>query len=214
VTTRSKSPDAFPAGAFDASRADPEELKVLSRPKFLSIETTLTATERGTATHLVLQHLDLGRRCDATDIENQINDLIERHVLSPVEAATVDRGAIVWFTGTDLGRSMRKNVSSLRREVPVYFSAEPDLPTGAIASLDPLDRIMVRGRLDVVMTLPAESLIVDYKTDAVGADSLPARVDFYRPQMQAYRKAFAAISRRPVAHVYLVFLAAREVVEV
>ena len=35
-------------------------------------------------------------------------------------------------------------------------------------------------------------VIVDYKTDAVPAGALPARVEFYRPQVRAYRQAVEA----------------------
>jgi ATP-dependent exoDNAse (exonuclease V) beta subunit len=35
-------------------------------------------------------------------------------------------------------------------------------------------------------------VIVDYKTDAVPAAALPARVEFYRPQVRAYRSAVHA----------------------
>jgi len=35
-------------------------------------------------------------------------------------------------------------------------------------------------------------VIVDYKTDAVPAAALPSRIEFYRPQVRAYRRAVRA----------------------
>lgn len=142
VTVRSKSPDAGSPFSANVSLKEGDFLTSLARPKFLSAATPLSATERGTATHLVLQHLDFAGSCDATNIERQIQEMAERRALSLSEAATVDREAIEWFLGTDLGKLIRSNHTLLRREVPVYFSAEPPLPAGAIRSDDPLDRIM------------------------------------------------------------------------
>jgi ATP-dependent helicase/nuclease subunit A len=49
-------------------------------------------------------------------------------------------------------------------------------------------------------------VVVDYKTDAVSASALSARVDFYRPQMAAYAAAVEAATSTPVARCVLLFL--------
>ena len=35
-------------------------------------------------------------------------------------------------------------------------------------------------------------VVIDYKTDRVTADTLAARADFYRPQVEAYRRELPA----------------------
>lgn len=61
---------------------------------------------------------------------------------------------------------------------------------------------MVSGRLDRVVwlrdndgTLAAE--VIDYKTDAIPVAALPERVEFYRPQIEAYLRAVALFGNLP-----------------
>ena len=51
--------------------------------------------------------------------------------------------------------------------------------------------------------------IVDYKTDRVSKDDVPERAAFYKPQMDLYRDAIAAIVGKPLAAAHLVFLEPR-----
>ncbi|MDB5305202.1 MAG: ATP-dependent helicase, partial [Phycisphaerales bacterium] len=73
----------------------------------------------------------------------------------------------------------------------------------------PLDRTMIRGRLDVLVTGPEGATILDYKTDDVSKAAVPSRAEFYRPQLAAYRDAIEKITGMPVARVWLVFLTPR-----
>jgi ATP-dependent helicase/nuclease subunit A len=169
----------------------------------------------GTATHLVLQHLDFSRPLDAADLHAQVAGLIDRRVLDERAASLVDRGGILWFVGTDVGRLLRVQEGRLLRELSVYYAAEPRWADDAAGPApDALDRVMVRGRLDVLVPGDDGLTIVDFKTGAVAADAVAARVEHHRPQVEQYRRAVQAITDRPVARAYLVFLSAREIREV
>ncbi|HEV2293270.1 MAG TPA: helicase-exonuclease AddAB subunit AddA [Tepidisphaeraceae bacterium] len=186
--------------------------RVLPAPRIASIDVTSTATDIGTAHHLVLQHLDFSRPCDPPDVHGQIARLVQRRLITPAVQQIVDAEAIAWFAATPLGRTLRKHASTLRRELPIYFPREPEAPDGSpLASADPMDRVMIRSRIDVLVEADAGLELVDYKTDAITTDALAARVDFYRPQMDLYRRAVSSATGRPVGVVHLVFLAAREV---
>src|SRR5205814_7244069 len=120
----------------------------------------------------------------------------------------VDRPALAWLVDTDVGQLLGTHASRLRREVPVYVAAPPE-QFGAVPSDDPMDQVMVRGRLDVLVPTPAGATIIDFKTDAVRPDEVPARAEHYRSQMDQYRRAVQTITGKPVAAAYLVFLAPR-----
>jgi ATP-dependent exoDNAse (exonuclease V) beta subunit len=97
------------------------------------------------------------------------------------------------------------------RELPVYFSASAD--DNVAPSADPLDRVMIRGRLDLFVPTTNKDYIIDYKTDRVQGDLLEQRIAAYRLQMAAYADAMAAITgKRPA--IWLVFLSHRRLVEV
>ena len=177
-----------------------------------SVDLSPAATDVGTATHLVLEHLDFSRPCDAADVAEQVARLEQRRLISPAAAAMVDTGAIAWFAGTDLGQALRTHASRLRRELPIYFPREARTADDkSIPPADPMDRIMIRSRIDVLVETDRGLEVVDYKTDAITAETLADRTEFYRPQMDLYREAIAGATGKPVAAVHLVFLRARHI---
>ncbi|MFG0249624.1 MAG: UvrD-helicase domain-containing protein [Phycisphaeraceae bacterium JB051] len=69
-----------------------------------------------------------------------------------------------------------------------------------------MDGRLVQGQLDRVHIWPDRALILDYKTDtpppeAPEKSGYDALVDHYRPQIQAYRKALAAMRKLPMTKV-------------
>lgn len=193
--------------APDRSFDRPPDLdKLLELPRSLSARQT-TATERGTATHLALQHLDFSAPLDAKGISSQLQGMVERRLLTSAQAASVDVDAIEWFATTPLGKSIVANPTRLQRELSILFP-EP-------GSADhPLDRVMIRGRIDAMLRLGDGLLLLDYKTDRVQGDELQERADSYAPQVRAYREALVRLPGTSVRSAHLVFLHARAVLDV
>ncbi|HTW93197.1 MAG TPA: PD-(D/E)XK nuclease family protein, partial [Tepidisphaeraceae bacterium] len=96
----------------------------------------------------------------------------------------------------------------LMREAP-FAVAEAD------EGQEGLDRVMVRGRIDLMApVLDAEVReveVVDYKTDRVMGAEIEARAEEYRGQIEMYRRAINAVGKRRVRGVHLVFLTARRI---
>jgi ATP-dependent helicase/nuclease subunit A len=172
------------------------------------------ALERGTATHRVLQWLDFAHAGTAGELKEQLQALRERRVLSEQEAGLVDEPALHWLMGSEVGALLQTHARQLMRELPFALAVTPEvLPAGV--SLQPLDQVMVRGRLDVVVPTEAGLVVVDYKTDAMrGPEDLAALTARHEPQARLYARALHTITQRPVAAVYLVFLAGRRIVRV
>jgi ATP-dependent exoDNAse (exonuclease V) beta subunit len=66
----------------------------------------------------------------------------------------------------------------------------------------------------LVVLLPKEIWLLDFKTDQIRADELPGKIKLYKPQLKLYASALAKIYLRPVANCWLHFLDARKTVEV
>jgi ATP-dependent helicase/nuclease subunit A len=195
-----------PAGESPSRQPIVEFGHELELPRCVQTDATASPTERGTATHLVLEHLDFARPCDQNDLAQQVADLVRKHLLAPELAKVVDLDAILWLMSTDLGKTLRRNTGSLHRELPVYYPlACPGIPAGD----DPSDRIMVRGRLDLLIEDHDGMIIIDFKTDRLTPETLDARADFYRPQLLAYSDAITNITGRRVKSALLVFLTPR-----
>src|SRR2546428_344609 len=69
----------------------------LASPKFFADEVKPTAIERGQLTHLVLQYLDFAGAGDELELAGQINSLVSKKLLSPMQARAVDVDALVWL---------------------------------------------------------------------------------------------------------------------
>jgi ATP-dependent helicase/nuclease subunit A len=177
----------------------------LARSPLLKGTAPPAGDEIGSATHRVLQHLDFRRAGGRDAIAAQVNEMVDRRLASTVEAGLVDLDAVAWLTASEVGTLLRENAADLRRELPVYAAA----PAAADATpTDPADQVMLRGRIDVLVPLADRSVLIDYKTDDVPADRVPARAEAYRPQVEAYAGAVERITGKPV-DVMLVFLRPR-----
>jgi ATP-dependent helicase/nuclease subunit A len=200
------------AGAATAMAAghgfsSPAEVE-LPMPGFMAANARvgLSPTQIGDATHRVLEHLDYRRPCDLADVGSQIADLVARRFINEIEAAAVDAAAIVWLAASPLGKTLRANVDRLMREIPFAAAAATD-------SGDPLNAVMVRGRIDLLVPMEDGLAVVDYKTDRVDAAGMSARAESYRGQMEIYRDALGRVAGKKVKAVFLVFLHPRLVWE-
>jgi ATP-dependent exoDNAse (exonuclease V) beta subunit len=68
----------------------------------------------------------------------------------------------------------------------------------------------VQGVADLVVMLPQEIWLVDFKTDEIKPGELTERKRHYEPQLKLYAGALSRIYSRPVTNCWLHFLAARQ----
>jgi ATP-dependent helicase/nuclease subunit A len=74
--------------------------------------------------------------------------------------------------------------------------------------------VVVQGVADLVVVLPNELWLLDFKTDQVTPKEIAARAKEYEAQLQVYAAALSRIYRRDVAECWLYFLACREAVPI
>lgn len=180
------------------------------RPRFLAGgDRQLTSVERGTLTHLVLQHLDLGRQLDRQGIKAQIENMVEKELLTAEEAQAIDVVAIARFFEHPLGKRLVENRHQVEREVPFSLG----LPVNEVFSNLTLDkgigvseRVLVQGVIDCLVRIEGGFLLLDFKTDWATEANLAEVSRGYFPQIEVYRKAVERIYRQPVLEAYLYFL--------
>ncbi len=170
------------------------------------------AALRGTVTHRVLQHLDLGRVSDVSSICAQMAAMQREGRLGPGEAELVDVDAIAWFFTTSLGRSLAAPGAAYVREF-MFISAEPAdvIDPGVAGWCD--EQVVVRGVIDGVLVTDAGLHVIDFKTDRVDADHVSVVAEQYATQLERYARAATRHWRRDVIARSLVFLHARRMVE-
>jgi ATP-dependent exoDNAse (exonuclease V) beta subunit len=141
-------------------------------------------TAIGRAVHGVLQSVELATGLGFTDAVA---------AQSLVEGVTPDSALVAALASSALASPL------IRRA-----AARPHWRESYVATVVG-DRVL-EGVVDLLYRDDDGLVVVDYKTGAVPSAALPARVDFYRPQMAAYAAAVSAAVGEPVARCVLLFL--------
>lgn len=68
--------------------------------------------------------------------------------------------------------------------------------------------------MDLVFIENSRAIIVDFKTDNVGAEEAEVRSEAYRPQMNTYCRALEKISGLPVKEALIYFLRPGKVISI
>lgn len=153
-----------------------------SVPAFLS-EGGLTGAQRGIATHTFIQFADYEKA--KMDIESEIGRLIDKGILSDLQAQGINRKAVSAFFESDLFNRITASDLVMREkkftiEVPVNEIYEE-------LSEFSEEKMMIQGIADCAFIEDGELVVVDYKTDR-----LENETDFitkYASQVLLYKKA-------------------------
>lgn len=190
-------------GVFLLRQTQPEEPAPFYRPQFAQRALGLTAAQRGTAIHTVMQSIRLSHTDSAAAVRQEVDRLVAQEYLTPEQARTVDPAAVARFFASPLGRQLRQS-DSLRREAPFSVLAEarqfyPQVPPG--------EQVLLQGVIDCWFETPEGITLVDFKTDRIPPAALEERSRRYRGQMAAYAYALEQVTGKPVVHRLLWFLA-------
>lgn len=194
----------------DPLEADDDALALQAAPQALSFRRPgpgsprpLTAAQRGTAMHAFLQYVDFARTDSAAALRAEAERLLAEGRIDARERDALDLDAVQALFASPLGREMR-HAQALRREFrfQMLCSAADYFPGAA-----PEDQILLQGVVDCCFFTPDGGItVVDYKTDRVTPEQVPARAAHYRGQLLAYARALEAVFDRPVTKCFLWFL--------
>lgn len=189
---------------------DPDAQELL-KPKSYSFrmptlgegERALTATEKGVATHLVLQYMDFAKATSRVGIKSEVERLCAARFLSKREAEAVNIAAIERLFRSELGKRMLRAENPLRE-----FRFSLLLDADCLYPGTEGEQLLLQGVVDCCLEEDGELVIIDYKTDNVRTEEqIAARAELYRGQLAAYAEALTRIFQKPVKEGVLFFLA-------
>lgn len=170
----------------------------------------LTAAQRGSILHYVMQQLDL-RNVGLTGLQSQVEAMVKAEMLTELEAASIDIDKIERFFLSPLGR----RILAARR---VFREAGFNQLVKAGQLLEnapePEEKMLLQGVIDLYFEEDDGLVVVDYKTDHITAHNKQHLIEQYRPQVAAYCQALAAISGQVVKEGFIYFLNSAEAVRV
>jgi len=197
-----------PAPVADAGASPP----TLEKPKFLQGERQMTAAERGTVYHGIMERLDFSRagKEGRPYLEAAVSDFVAKGIFLPTEVSAIDLGRIEEFFAGDVGKRCIKAYESgkLYRELPfdVKMSMEGE-------------DVIVQGIVDCCFEEDGAIVLLDYKTNWIdrskAVEDEEARIrELYRRQIEIYSEALEKGLGKPVRESYLYLFAAGRSIEV
>ena len=181
-------------------------------PDFREAKKPLTPTERGTATHRVLQYLRFTDTETDDAVRTQIAALVRSGYLSERDARAVKVDSVRSLMASALGPRLRnaEQEGTVRRE----FRFSLLFPANRLFGGEVTDEVLLQGVVDCWWEEPDGVVILDYKTDRIPREAVPERTAYYASQLRAYGEAMARITGKPVKERLLFFLHNGEVSQV
>ncbi|MEE0931499.1 MAG: helicase-exonuclease AddAB subunit AddA, partial [Clostridium sp.] len=181
--------------------------KEVLKPKFLKEEKGLSAAERGTVIHYVMQRLNYDRVSTISEIKAQIEEMVLDNSLTEKEASTVWYKKIYNFFNSNLGKRLLKAYKDERlvsRELPFFTELssveyKPELNKDVYID----EKIRLQGIIDCFFEEEDGIVLLDYKTDYVEEEKVDEIIERYRAQLKYYKDALEKITEKRVKESYL-----------
>ena len=171
-------------------------------PDFALEKKPATGAEKGIATHLALQYMDLSKANTPEGVRSEIARLTEERYLSERQGKAVNQNSIVRLFCSELGERIR-NADAVHRE----FRFSMLCKGSEILQTESEEEILLQGVVDCCLEENGQLVIIDYKTDSVFTEEqLAQRTAHYASQVKAYSVALTRILGKPVKETILYFL--------
>ncbi len=180
---------------------DHEEEIRFNKPNFMreDKEDVITATQKGTLIHLCMQRLDETKEYTLEKIQDLIEDLLKRKIITEKEANSINPYKVLEFTKSMIWKEL-KNAKKVYKERPFFIN----IPAKEIYEEEIEDEILVQGIIDLYyINQDNEVILVDYKTDYVAKGKENELVKKYISQLELYKKALEESLQRKVDKIYI-----------
>lgn len=159
------------------------------QPRFRQETKGLTAAQRGTVLHSVMELIDLDKANTVEGVKGELERLVAGNWLTRTEADSVKPSMVAEFYSSPLGRQAMAALD-LRREFKFSLFAPaqeiyPEAPEG--------EEVMLQGVVDCCFTGPDGLTVVDFKTDRLSPSEIAEHSQRYRTQLDSYTWAMEQI---------------------
>ena len=180
-----------------------EEQKEISfkEPKFLKNEKEekITASKKGTLIHLCLQKLDINIDYDLDKINNLLDELETKKIITSKEKETINVNKILEFTKSKIWEEL-KTAKKIEKEKPFYIN----IKAKDIYNKETDENILVQGIIDLYYLDKDDNInLVDYKTDYIENGNEIELINKYKEQLYLYKKALEQVYKKEVKNTYI-----------
>ncbi len=160
--------------------------RTLPSPNFVKEVVGLSASQRGTAVHTLLEHIDFNLEYDEEFLKEYLKKLSEKNILSEIEARSIDISKMLIFLNSDIKKRIQ-NSDYVFQETPFVMGIEPYELFKEDEYKNMKDDILVHGIIDLYFEENDGIVLLDYKTDFV--DNVNEIMKKYKIQIELYKRA-------------------------
>jgi len=187
-------------GNENFSESSNEYKKELKAPKFMNEEENITSARKGSLMHLCIQKLDESKEYSLKDIQELVNNLEQKEIITKKEAESINVNKLEKYTKSSLWNEL-KNAKKVYKEEPFYIN----VPASKIYKDEELEEnILVQGIIDLYYIDKDDKIVlVDYKTDYVEKGKEQSLIDKYKVQLNLYKEALEKALNKKVDKVII-----------
>ncbi len=174
----------------------------LTIPKFRRGEYKITAAERGTIYHSLMEHMDFAKAAEENGyVERRTNELVKHGVLTNEEIEAVDLSVIKKFFDTEIGARCVAAAKKGMMEKERSFTLQTEMNA---------ENVMVQGIIDCYFEEDDGIVLIDYKTNRINQSKIEEEeqrlVEMYSRQLEIYKTALEKSKNKKVKEMYLFHL--------
>ncbi len=179
-----------------------QQSRVAVIPKFMSGEVEESPTARGILYHKIMQEIRFDRIDSLSDVEQELEWLVQRKVLTEEQKNSIDFNKIYVFFETDVAKQMKHayTLDKLHREKQFVMGVPANtLPIESSSE----ELVLIQGIIDAFYETEDGLVLVDYKTDYIPKDGLDEFVKKYSAQIEYYALSLNKTMEKEVKEKYL-----------
>ena len=181
---------------------DKAQTSISAKPKFLkdSKDNKITNAQKGTVMHLCVQKMNEKEEYDLLKIQDLIEELRTKELISSTEADCIDANRLLEYTKSNLWQEL-KEAKEINKERAFYINVKASKLYNNISNeID--ENILVQGVIDLYYIDNNNNLVlVDYKTDYVERGKEDILVKKYKEQLRLYKEALEKSLNQKVSKV-------------
>lgn len=169
-------------------------------PAFLRGGRPLTAAERGTAAHILMERIPLLPHT-AASVHAALSDLEKRGLLCAAQREAVYAPAIAAFFQSGVGKRL---CASPRVERELAFNCR--IPARDLGLGESEETVLLQGVIDCCFLEDGAWVLLDYKTDYMNEEDAGMAALRHAPQLGLYQRALLEVTGLPVKERYIALL--------
>lgn len=184
-------------GKTSVSALSRTDAVIIEAPAFARRQ-TMTAADKGTAAHLLMQLIRIGAHTEDS-VKEELERLTTEGYMTPEQADAADKPSVARFFASDLGKRLCAS-DTVKREWEFNHAK----PARELFDTDSRERVLLQGVIDCAFLEDGAWVLLDYKTDRVPEGVTPERAaEKHRLQIELYKKALAELTGKPVKEAYI-----------